>query len=127
MIFAREVNSTLTGLVKKIDEATAKNSSCHMASFVVFCSDDESLEKKLKEVADKEHLKKTILTIDNPSGPPRYKIAKDADVTVLLYVDKTIKSNYAFRKGELKDADVETILKDLSKILPGKAEKTEKK
>src|SRR2546421_630920 len=71
MIFAREINDPLTGLVKKIDEATVKHSDCSMGSFVVFCSDEEGLDKKLKALAEKEHLKKIVLTVDNPSGPPR--------------------------------------------------------
>ena len=64
MIFAREVSDPLTSLVKKIDEATAKNSDCKMGSFVVFCSKEEGLDKKLKELVDKEKLTKTILAIE---------------------------------------------------------------
>jgi hypothetical protein len=118
MIFAREVSDSLTSLVKKIDDATAKNSKANMGSFVVFCSDEEGLEKKLKELADKEKLKKLILTIDNPAGPKGYNVAKEADVTVVFYNKRNVKVNYAFKKGDLKAADVEKIVGDLSKILP---------
>ncbi len=120
MVFAREISDPVTSLVKKIDAATVKNSDSRMASFAVFLSDQEGLDKKLKEFADKETIKKTALTIDNPAGPGPYKIAKDADVTVLLYVKKNVKANYAFKKGEMKQQDVEKILTDLSKILPEK-------
>ena len=120
MIFARDVTGPLTSLVKKIDAATAKNSDCNMGSFIVFLSDDESMEKKLKELSDKEDLKHTVVTMMNPPGPPSYKIAKDADVTVLLYVKKNVKANYAFKKGEMKGQDIEQIVTDLSKILPEK-------
>lgn len=120
MIFAREVSGPLASLVKKIDEATAKNKSARMGSFVVFCSDDEKLEGKLKELANKEGLKNIVLSIDNPSGPPKYKVAKDAEVTVVLYVKQTVKVNYTFKKGELSDKDIEKVLSDVSKILPEK-------
>jgi hypothetical protein len=120
VIFAREISDPLTSLVKKIDEATAKNSDCKMGSFVVFCSKEEGLEKKLKELASKEKLSKTILTLDNPAGPSDYKIAKDADVTVILYTKKTAKVNHAFKKGEMKESDVEKILGELDQILPKK-------
>ena len=113
MIFAREVSDNLTGLVKKIDAATEKNSSCNMGSFVVFLNDDESLEKKLQEMA-----KKIILTTDNPAGPRGYDIPKDADITVVLYNKRKVASNFAFRKDELKSADIEKIVADLKKILP---------
>jgi hypothetical protein len=124
VVFAREISDPLTSLVKKIDEATAQNSSCNMKSFVVFLSDDEKLKDKLKDVAQKQKIDKCILTIDNPSGPPGYNITKDADVTVVLYTKKNVKVNYAFKKGELKPADVDKIVADVVKILP---EKTEKK
>jgi hypothetical protein len=118
MVFAREVSGPLTSLVKKIDEATGKNSGCKMGSFVVFCSDAEGLEKQLKDLADKEKFKNIILSIDNPSGPPKYKVAKDADVTVVLYDKHKVKSNFAFKKGEMTDKEVDKIVGDLKKILP---------
>jgi hypothetical protein len=120
MIFAREVSDPLTSLVKKIDAATAKNSDCRMGSFVVFLNGDEGLEKKLKELAKKDKIEHTVLSIDNPAGPKGYNIAKDADVTVVLYTKRNVKANYAFKKGELKEADVEKIVAEISKILPEK-------
>jgi hypothetical protein len=118
MIFAREVNDGLTSLVKKLDEATSKHSDCRMGSFVVFCSDDEGLRKQLADLAKKEKLKKIVLTIDNPAGPQKYNIAKDADVTVVLYTKRNVKVNYAFKKGQMTDKDIERIVTDVSKILP---------
>ena len=118
MIFAREVSDPLTSLVKKLDSAATKHTDCKMGSFVVFMSDDEGLEAKVKGLADKEKLEKVVLTIDNAQGPPRYKIAKEADVTVVLYTDHVVKANYAFKKGDLNDKAIEAIVADLRKILP---------
>jgi hypothetical protein len=123
MIFAREINDGLTSLVKKIDDATDKHSDCRMGSFVVFCSDEEGLEKQLKALAEKKKLKHIVLTIDNPAGPKSYEIAKDAEVTVVLYTRQTVKANYVFKKGELKDADIDKIVSEVSKILPEKDKK----
>jgi hypothetical protein len=108
-------------LVKKLDAAAIKNSDCRMGSFVVFLNDDEGLEKKLKELAEKEKIKKVVLTIDtNKAGPEGYDVNKDADITVVLYVRKTVKANYAFKKGEMKAKDIDKIVADLGKILPKK-------
>lgn len=126
MIFAREVSDPLTSLVKKLDEVTAQNKSCKMGSFVVFCNDDEGLETKLKELAEKEKLKNIVLSIDNPTGPKSYKIAKDADITVVLYTKRNVKVNHVFKKGELKDKDIGAIVSEVSKILPDKDEKKDK-
>jgi hypothetical protein len=118
MIFARDTSEQLTKLIKKLDSACTKNSGCKMASFVVFCSDDAKLEAKLKKCAKDNDLKNVVLAIDNPPGPKGYKVNKDADVTVVLYVDRKVKVNQAFKKGEMKDKDIDTVIKDLSKILP---------
>jgi hypothetical protein len=111
----------LTSLVKKIDAATQKhNKDANLCSFVVFMNDDEGLDKKLKEVAEKEGIKKTILTIDNPSGPTAYKIAKDADVTVIMYNKHTVHANHAFKKGELNEKTIDAVVADIKKIIPEK-------
>ena len=121
MIFAREVSDNLTSLVKKLDAETAKNSDCHMGSFIVFCTgESEKLETDLKALAKKEKLKELVLTIDNPAGPSNYEVAKDADVTVVLYTKGKVKANHAFKKGELDDKAIDKIVADVAKILPEK-------
>jgi hypothetical protein len=117
MIFAREPSANLTALLKKLDAACVKNSKARMASFVVFCSDATELEAKLKKCATDCGFKKVVLSIDNPAGPKGYKVAKDADITVVLYVDRTVKANRAYRKGQLTPASIDQIVADLPKIL----------
>jgi hypothetical protein len=122
MIFAREVTPELTQLIKKIDETTAKNKKAEMGSFVVFLHDeDKDFVQQLKGVVEKEKLTPCILSIlDDKAGPKGYDISKDADVTVVLYTEHTVKANYAFKKGELKKDDIAKIVGDVSKILPSK-------
>jgi hypothetical protein len=120
MIFAREVTPEVTKLIKRVDECTAKNSGCSMGSFVVFLGDSEGLEAKLKALANEQGLKKCVLSIDNPAGPKGYNVNQGADVTVVLYTERTVKANHSFKKGELKDADIDTIIQDVSKITPQK-------
>lgn len=116
MIFAREVTDNLTSLVKKVDEANAKNKG--MVSFVVVCNDDEKMEDKLKGLAKKEKYKHTVLSlVDKKSGPGGYTLDPKADITVVLYSRRKVASQFAYAKGDLKDKDIETIMKDLPKIL----------
>ncbi len=89
-----------------------------MGSFVVFCTDDDKLEDKLKELAEKEKISKCVLTIDQPAGPRGFKIAKEADITVVLYNKKKVMANHAFEKGKMTDKDIEAVVADLAKILP---------
>ena len=57
------------------------------------------------------------IAIDNPSDPTPYNIAKDADVTVVLYNKSKVIANYTFRKGELKAGDVGKIVSEVSNIV----------
>ena len=116
MIFAREVSDNLTGLVKKIDGVTASVGNKSAGSFVVFLNDEEGLDKKLKDVASKAGLKECVLAIESPAGPGGYKINKEADITVVLYKARKVVHNHAFKKGELKTADIEKIVKEYEEI-----------
>lgn len=121
MIFARCADCEMTQkLIKEVDAITAKNAGCEMGSFVVFCTDDDATEKKLKDLSAKEKYKKIVLSIDNPAGPKNYKVNKDADITVVLYNKHEVKANYAFKSGELKAGDIEKIVADVAKITPSK-------
>ena len=117
------MSDPLASLAKKLDAATVKNNESRMGSFIVFLNDDEGIDKKLKDLADKKHLTKIALAImANKAGPsPKsYKIDKDAEVTVILYHKNKCEANYAFKKGEMTDKDVDRIVSDLAKILPEK-------
>jgi len=117
MIFARTPSDQLTNLIKKIDAATVQNAKDEMGSFVVFLSDKEDLAKNLKTLAAKNNIKKTVLSIDNPAGPEDYNVAKDADVTVVLYRNAKVISNFVYRAGQLDNKAIEQIVSDLPKIL----------
>jgi hypothetical protein len=118
-VFAREITDDLTSLVKQIDEKIGANTDKKMAGFVVLLTDDpDAVEARLKELAEKHKINKMPLTVfDGPAGPPKYSIAKEADVTIMMWVDRTVKVNYVFGKGKLDKAAVDQIVKDTAKIL----------
>jgi hypothetical protein len=117
VVFAREATPEVAKLLKQLDEATVKNSGAKMGSYAVFCSDKDGLDKQLEKLADTQKLQKLVLSLDNPAGPTDYKIAKDAEVTVLLYVKHEVKANHAFAKGKLDDAAITKVVADVAKIV----------
>ena len=118
-VFAREITDDLTSLVKQIDEKIVDNTDKKMAGFVVLLTDDpDAAEPKLKELAQANKIEKTPLTVfDGIAGPPNYSIAKEAEVTVIMWVEGKVKVNRAFEKGKLDKAAIEKIMKETSKIL----------
>jgi hypothetical protein len=118
MIFARKIDDPLIGLIKKINEATARYRGIPLESCVIFSPDDGPLTEALKILARKQNIKHTILaTAMRDTYRYRCKLAPEADVTVLLYVGYKVQASHAFRQGELNGKDVEKIAWDLSKIL----------
>ena len=115
-IHAREITDELTSLVSQIDKLVSPAAPPGKAgcthSFVVFLTDDpDELEPKLAEVARKAKLKNTPLTIfDGEAGHPDYKIAKEAEVTVLLWTKRKIDVNFAFGKGELDEKAIKEVI-----------------
>ena len=109
-MFARKNSDALTSLVKKIDADKDIN------SFVVYLSDDEKLPAELEKFAETNKLSKTILAVDNVAGPKAWAIAKDAEVTVILYNKRKVEVNHAFASGKLDDAGVAKVVSDLAKI-----------
>jgi hypothetical protein len=120
MIFARDRSDGLVNLVTKLEAATEKHRKESLGAFVVFLKDGEAFRKGLEEVAKMKRLKNTILSIEDPANVEDYKVAKEADVTVVLYTKSVVQANHAFKRGELNDRAIETILADLPKILPKK-------
>ena len=118
-VFTREITDSLTSLVKKIEKVVAKNSDKKMAAFVVHLTDDPDVsEVVLKKLAKKHKIKNIPLTnFDGLAGPPAYKIAEKADVTVMMWVDTKVKVNFAFRKGELTKKKIDEIVAATAKIL----------
>ena len=78
----------------------------------------DAAEKQLVEFAAKHKIKNVPLSIfDGVAGPPKYKIAKGAEVTVMMWRRTSVKVNYAFAKGKLNKKAVTAIVKDTAKIL----------
>jgi len=116
-IFAREITPGLTSLVKAIDKASKDNSDAKLGSFVVVMTDDDKTEKTLEALADKEKIKQTVLCIDSPKGPEKWKLSKDAGITVMLYVKNTVKENFVHTK-DIDAKGIEAVVAGLKSILP---------
>ncbi len=117
VVFAREATPEVAKLLKQLDEATVKNAKAEMGSYAVFCNDKDGLDKALTKLATEQKLTKLVLSIDNPAGHEKYKISKDAEVTVLLYTNHEVKANHSFAKGALNDAAITKVVADVSKIV----------
>jgi len=113
MVFARSADEKLATLLKKIEEEVEEHQSEKLTSFVnMIGADAEAMKKASAEFVAKHGLKRIAFVVpeDTQHGPPEFKIAPDADVTVVCYKGGTVKTNHAFSKGGLTDEKIKAVV-----------------
>lgn len=113
-IQTRVITDELTSLVKQLDALVDPANEKGSHAFVVLLTDDaDEAEEKLTDVAEKNEIKNIPLTVfDGIAGPSSYKIAEDADVTIMMWKGLEVEKNYAFGKDGLTAEEVKKIVKD---------------
>ena len=53
---------------------------------------------------------------EDEHGPPSYKLHRDAEATVLLFVNQKVVANFAVRAGDLSEAKINEIVKALGQL-----------
>jgi hypothetical protein len=117
VVFAKEVSPAVIQLVKTIDRATGMNRDKGLGSYVVFCSDADGIGRQLQDIAQKEGIQNTVVTLYKAGGPEKYRISPAADVTVLLYHHFTVKANHAFKNGDLTESAINAVGADIAKLM----------
>ena len=94
LIFSQKADDHLASLVKAVDEVQTKNADLGTVVVGVSGVKDADLEK-----LQKTHKLTTPLTVaEDEDGPPRYKLNKEAVVTVIVYKQGgEIVKNFAFK------------------------------
>jgi hypothetical protein len=122
IVFARTLTDPLGKLVHGIDQALARHKAADLHGWVTFLHDDQTaFDPKVVAWGQKYAVRNVPLGVfEGTVGPPAYRLAPDADVTVLLSVKQRVVANFAFRKGELTDAAVAEVLKAVPKVVGAK-------
>lgn len=118
-IFTREVTEEVANLIQQIDQSVGANKSKDMKGFVVLLTNnaDEGAKQLAKLAADKGIKNVPLTVFDGVAGPEKYKIAKDAAVTVLMWNKSRVAVNHAFDSAKLTADQIKQVAGDTSKIL----------
>jgi hypothetical protein len=120
IVFARSVSDPLAKILQAADEAVNARPKDSMRAWLTVLGEKTIGLDELGRWATQAGLKSTPVGVfDDPVGPPSYKVADDADVTVIIFENRKVLANFAFRKGELDGAIIEKIA-DRLKQLGGK-------
>ena len=116
VIFAHTLSPQLAKLAVKLDAEVPKRKESGFKVWVTQLAakaDLDALAKWSKTTAIKNV---PVGAFEDVDGPPAYKLAADADVTVLLFVKRKVVANFAFRADELTDEAVAAVVKELPKL-----------
>jgi hypothetical protein len=119
IIFARHLTDPLGKLVRGIDKALVDNKAAELRGWVTVLHEDQSAcDAQVLEWSRKQANRKVpIAVFEDVIGPPSYRLHRDAEVTVLLYVKQKVVRNFAFRMGELTAERVDEVLKAIPEIV----------
>lgn len=111
IVFARTATDPLGKLVHQLDKAIKKNADVDLRGWVTFLAEDAGpVEGKIVAWSQKHATGGVPAAVfEDVVGPPAYRIAREADVTVILSTKQKTIANFAFRAAELDDAAVARI------------------
>lgn len=122
IVFARGLTEPLGKLVQELDKALAEHQKAQLRAWVTFLAEDQSaLDAQVVAWGQKHAVRRVPLGVfEDAGGPPSYRLARDADVTVLLCVKQKVVVNFACRAGELTEDKVAEVVKALPLIVEKK-------
>jgi len=103
-------------LVKRIDAELQKDESLR-GYVVVLTEDADETSTKLEDLWKSQSLKKLPLTIfEGMAGPKAYKINKQADVSVHLWIKRRVKNTFAFKSDDLTEEKIQEVVAAVKKL-----------
>jgi len=117
IVFARTPSEPLGKLLHRMDGLLKK--STELRGWTTFLAADAGpLEPNVIAWSRKHATGSVPITIfEDPVGPPAYRLAADAEVTVLVASNRKVTARFAYRPGELDDAAIHSIAAAAQKTL----------
>jgi hypothetical protein len=120
VVFARSLSDPLGKLLAKLDAAGADKKAAGYKVWMTQLAATADLDE-LGKWAQAQGLKGVpVGAFEDADGPPAYKLHKDADVTVMLFVKEKVVANFALRAGELDDQAIDTVMRAVPKLFEAK-------
>ena len=121
-VFARDLSEPLGGLVQQLDKAVLEHKKADLRAWVTFLGDDQpGLDPKVVRWGLKHAVRNVPLGVfEDAGGPPSYRLNREADVTVLLFVKQKVVANFALRSGELTEEKIGEIMKAVPRLVEAK-------
>lgn len=120
VVFARTLTPALGKLLSGLEADVPTRKDTGYKVWMTQVVDKADLDG-LAKWSQKQGLKSVpVGAFEDADGPPAYKLNRDADVTVLLFVNEKVVANFAFRPDELNDQAIKEVIKRLPDLFEKK-------
>jgi hypothetical protein len=118
IVFARAQSDALGRLLHQIDRALAELRKSELRAWATFLSNDQpGLDPQLVNFSKKHAIGNIPLAVfEDAGGPPSYRLAGEAEVTVMVSVKQRVVANFAYRAGELNDAAIAQVMRSVRDV-----------
>src|SRR3954466_14814245 len=117
IVFARSVSDPLARLLAVCDQAVADRPKDAMRAWMTVLGEKTIGIDDLSRWATKAGLKTIPVGVfDDPVGPPSYKLADDADLTVVVFERRKVVATFAFRAAEVDDEALKRLTEQLARL-----------
>lgn len=117
MVFAKNNAADLASLVKKLDKLVAEKKDSKLTSVVnIVAEDADKAKEDIAKFAEKNEVTNVALALTTEKASKNFNINPDADVTVMVYRDKTVTANHAVKAGGLNEKAIAAIIADATKV-----------
>jgi hypothetical protein len=117
IVFARSLSDPLARVLATCDAAVAGRPKDAMRAWMTVLGEKTIGLDDLARWATQAGVKAVPVGVfDDPVGPPSYKVTQEADVTILVFENRKVLANFAFRKGELDAAAVKKVTTALARL-----------
>lgn len=117
IVFARKLSDPLGKLLIKGDAWLAGLPKDAGACWMTMLGEKTVTLDNLSKWAKEAGIKSVPVGVyDDPIGPPSFKLSDEAEVTILVYINRKIVGNFAYRAGELNDDAIKSIAEALLKL-----------
>ncbi|MBA2113032.1 hypothetical protein [Bremerella alba] len=118
VIFAREVNDSVTSLVQQMDRKVAENADKKLSAFMVVVGEDtDQIKPTLQRVQVSQNIVNTPLTVFNEKeGPAGYGLSPQARIQVMMWNDDGLKVNKPLA-AHLSKEEISEIVSQANEIL----------
>ena len=117
VVFSRKLSDPLGRLLVKCDDFMQGQPKDSVRCWMTLLDEKSASLDDLAKWSKSAGIKSVPVGVfDDPLGPPAYKLHRDAEVTVILFANRKVVANFAFRAEEWNDDAVKKIAESMPKL-----------